>query len=235
MINFKTNSKKLTVKLYEIFLLATILCVASCKNETSSPDITPPTEVANFTGTAMDSKIALSWTNPTDGDFSGVEITCEPKAGSLENPMTLKKGVTSLIVYGLENGTEYTFTIKTFDTSGNFSTGAICKGKIKIPLEGITINYEGQSDIKGLEHAISDESITFTAPEGYESYKWRLDNTLLETNGETPNSITIERNSLSGGVHSLMVIANGMYSAACTITVKDGENFTDFSQVENAN
>jgi chitodextrinase len=85
-------------------------------------DITPPAEVTGLNAEADDGWVTLTWTDPADSDFAHVEITFTPAGGA--QPLTVVKGVQSRTVSGLTNDTEYTFTVKTVDTTGNESTGA---------------------------------------------------------------------------------------------------------------
>ncbi len=95
-----------------------------CKQEIPPPtDTTAPANVTNFTVTAVNGNAVLSWTNPTDSDFAGVKISMTPAQGSLKTAVNLDKNVNSYEIYGLTNGTNYTFTIQTYDTSLNYSTG----------------------------------------------------------------------------------------------------------------
>ena len=53
----------------------------------SSEDFTSPSEVSELKVTsAVDGNAVLTWTNPTDSDFSGVKITMTPAEGTLVNP-----------------------------------------------------------------------------------------------------------------------------------------------------
>ena len=112
-----------------IFAAVCILAagILSCKTETDSDDPvldkTAPADVTNLAAVAGDSTAILSWTNPTDADFYGVEVSASPVAGTLANPVVLTGTTTSLTVSGLANATEYTFTVKTIDKSLNTSTG----------------------------------------------------------------------------------------------------------------
>ena len=62
--------------------------------------------------------------------FAGVQVAMSPAEGTLANAVSLGKDVTSLNVSGLEIGSEYTFTVKTFDTSLNYSDGASEKATV---------------------------------------------------------------------------------------------------------
>jgi hypothetical protein len=64
-------------------------------------------------------QVTLSWTNPTDSDFDHVEITY-----TTDGPQTLTVNKTdptndSAVITGLDNDTEYTFTVKTVNTAGS--------------------------------------------------------------------------------------------------------------------
>lgn len=82
------------------------------------PDTTPPAEVTNLSAAEGNAEITLSWTNPADADFTGVKISAE---GIEETTITKEKTTSSIT--GLTNGKEYTFTVKTYDTTSNTSTG----------------------------------------------------------------------------------------------------------------
>lgn len=114
---------------FTIKTLDNSLNISNGKTETATPldtsDKTPPSEVSNFTITdAKDEKATLTWENPTEDDFLGVEISCNPPMGTLVNPVIVKEEVNSLLVFGLTKGEEYEFTIKTLDVSLNISNGS---------------------------------------------------------------------------------------------------------------
>jgi len=88
------------------------------------PDTTAPQEVTDLTAEAGNAQAVLSWKNPSDSDFEGVKIT----ANGIEEK-TITKDKTSETITGLTNGTEYTFTVKTYDTAGNISKGTTVKVK----------------------------------------------------------------------------------------------------------
>ena len=98
-------------------------------------DETAPGNVTNLAATAKDSRVLLTWTEAADEDVYGYEVSY-----SGENPINrvilpavdsksliAAKGSGGCYVSGLTNGTEYTFTVKTLDTSGNKSAGVSVK------------------------------------------------------------------------------------------------------------
>ena len=106
------------------------------------PDVIP-SEVTELTATANNGIVILSWKNPNDEDFYGVQIVMSPAEGTLANPVMLGKEVTSLNVSGLKNETEYTFTLKTFDASLKLSAGTTVSVKV---LD--TADYIAPSEVK---------------------------------------------------------------------------------------
>ena len=109
-------------------LLVTSMCLGfvGCKEPPIEPtvDKTPPAEVTSFYVTIEKGSASLSWVNPSDTDFAGVQISMIPAEGILLNPISLGKEATSFTVPGLEVDCTYGFTIKTFDNSQNYSKGA---------------------------------------------------------------------------------------------------------------
>ncbi len=90
------------------------------------PDTTPPGNVSNFTATAGNAQITLTWTNPTDPDFAGVKIvrkalSCptSPTDGTL-----VFDGVdTTKLDLSVANGTLYCYAAFTYDGVPNVSSG----------------------------------------------------------------------------------------------------------------
>ena len=111
----------------------------------TTSDTTPPAKVTNLTTAASNGQVTLSWTNPTDADFAKVIVSAEPAAGDLANPKELTNKEETLTVTGLTNGTEYTFTIVSVDTTGNKSEGEVVKASPVIPPEVIDLQVESGS------------------------------------------------------------------------------------------
>ena len=133
-------------------LLAMVMALAAfgCKTDTETEyvdkkaDETAPANVTELTATPKDSRILLTWKDAADSDIYGYEVSY-----SGTKPITRvvlpALDITSMMVppkaggtyiNGLTNGTEYTFTVKTVDTSGNKSEGVTVKGT---PVEGETL------------------------------------------------------------------------------------------------
>ena len=99
-------------------------------------DETAPANVTELTATPKDSRILLTWQDAADSDIYGYEVSYSgtkpinrvvlPALDTTSMMVPPKAGGT--YVNGLTNGTEYTFTVKTVDTSGNKSEGVTVKG-----------------------------------------------------------------------------------------------------------
>ena len=136
--------KKLSKVAALIFAATFVFGLASCKpeveyvdriveKEVEKPgDTIAPANPSDFAATAKDGRILLTWTdNTTDTDVFGYEVTYSGTAvinraavsAMPANSMMVAQGNGGCYVSNLTNGTEYTFTVKTVDTSGNRSEG----------------------------------------------------------------------------------------------------------------
>ncbi|MCR4939798.1 MAG: SUMF1/EgtB/PvdO family nonheme iron enzyme [Treponemataceae bacterium] len=84
-------------------------------------DVTAPAEVRNLIASSGDRSVILSWTNPSEEDFSKVVITygVDGVVSVRGNP----SGTSKQFITDLRNGTEYTFTVMSVDRAGNVSEG----------------------------------------------------------------------------------------------------------------
>ena len=99
-----------------------------------SSDMSPPAEVTGLKSVATAGRIGLSWNDPKDEDLFGIEITYKESSAMTRSLAKMEEksvfaapGLQYIEVPNLENGTEYTFTVKTMDTSGNKSAGVTVK------------------------------------------------------------------------------------------------------------
>lgn len=99
-------------------------------------DSTIPANITNLEATSKDARILLTWTDATDEDIFGYEVSYSGTTAinraivsAIDNKsMIVSKGAGGCYVSGLTNGTSYTFTVKTVDTSGNKSSGVTVIG-----------------------------------------------------------------------------------------------------------
>jgi IPT/TIG domain/Purple acid Phosphatase, N-terminal domain/Fibronectin type III domain len=100
---------------------------------TKSLDTTPPNDVTNFTAIPSNGRVSLSWTNPTDADFTGVMLRYRtdgtyPTSKSDGLLATNRTGVAGGGDYfdhlSLTNGVTYYYSAFTYDTTLNYSSTA---------------------------------------------------------------------------------------------------------------
>ncbi len=144
--------------------------VEAIKVETSTtpvPDTIPcanVTALKGLTDLVLSNQVALSWTNPTDMDLAGVQISYD----GLATPITVAKPLTSYTATGLTAGTPYTFTVKSVDTAGNLSNGITVSATPGVlpPLfdEAVTASLAGPAVsgcIAGQEVSITGSRLTY--------------------------------------------------------------------------
>ena len=127
-------------------ILAMVMALAAfgCKTDTETKieyvdkkaDEIAPASVTELTATPKDSRILLTWKDAADSDIYGYELSYSgtkpinrvvlPALDTTSMIVPPKAGGT--YINGLTNGTEYTFIVKTVDTSGNKSEGVTVKG-----------------------------------------------------------------------------------------------------------
>ncbi len=112
-------------------ILLSNLCLSSCENEviqTLKEDTEAPKEVSELSYSASESTLVLSWKNPYDADFYGVDI----KLFKLSSEETAVFAITlsgdsdsrqAYAVSNLESGIHYKVFVRTLDRKMNLSSG----------------------------------------------------------------------------------------------------------------
>ena len=118
-----------------IVTISLLFSFVGCKDpelpvDTTLPtDTTAPANVTNLVATNKDASVLLTWEDATDKDVYGYEVTWNKSnpinrsAVMTANSMMVAPGAEGCYISNLTNGTEYTFTVKSVDTSGNKSEG----------------------------------------------------------------------------------------------------------------
>ena len=105
------------------------VATVSIKENSLEIDTSAPAEVTEFTVVNQDASALLTWKDPADGDLFGIEITYSENTSSRHASAMEEKSVLiapktqNAVITGLTNGTEYTFTVKSMDLTGNKSAG----------------------------------------------------------------------------------------------------------------
>ena len=95
--------------------------IATTTAATTLQDTTPPGAVALGATARTNGSVEVTWTNPPDSDFSHILLSWSPADGPAPQPLNIGSGAQTAAVTGLTNGTQYTFTAQSVDTSGNVS------------------------------------------------------------------------------------------------------------------
>jgi len=133
--HFNTLSSLIANIQYEFFIEATDgsgnKALSPIGTFTTLPDNVPPSNVSNFVATPDDTINVLTWQNPIDSDFVGVRILSRTNTYP-QNPndgrLVFNGPAIAFTDSNLSNGTKYYYTIFAYDTSGNYSSGAITDG-----------------------------------------------------------------------------------------------------------
>ncbi len=157
-------------KLVKYFLVLTVVLLLPSCNMTN--DETPPEEVSNLLATEKGEAVEFQWTNPSDSDFSYVEIRTSAKEDNYYHTTIVPGKATSYVVEELTNNVEYEFTIITYDSSKNHSTGIKINsipsglGNVRnvIPTAGeddISLSWTNPKDKKfaGIEITLVNENV----------------------------------------------------------------------------
>lgn len=120
-----------------LLVVSVFFGMTSCQPETEikyveveeKDDEVAPSDVTELIATNKDASVLLTWTDATDEDIYGYEVTWNNNApinrsAAMEsNSMMVAPGAKGCYISNLTNGTEYAFTVKSVDTSGNKSAG----------------------------------------------------------------------------------------------------------------
>lgn len=94
---------------------------------TTTGDVTAPSNVFGFQATPGDRQVVLTWTNPTDPDFSFVRIFAKLggyPTGPDDGRLVYQGGLQAVTDTGLTNGVHYYYANYAYDGSGNHASGA---------------------------------------------------------------------------------------------------------------
>ena len=228
-------SKKQTRKLFAIitglFLISQMAFLGSFNiPQAQAADTTPPAAPTNVKFTALViiidvASIQISWTNPTDSDFSHINIyrsTVSGQLGSLiyTNITNPPKTDTELNAY-----TTYYYTLRSVDTSGNESQNT--DQSSITPSEGLEEEEEEEE-----EGVVSPTKSTLTASpiavvaEGFSPHSIHSDmhaNLIVAVRDENNNLLSGKRVTISssrGSQDNIMTISSAYFSGEAKFWVR---------------
>lgn len=194
--------------------------------DTTGKDTTPPANVTELAALNRGGAIQLVWTDATDSDAYGYEVSYGEKAFAV-----ILQGRGSCYVSDLVNGTEYTFTVKSVDKTGNKSEGVSVKAT---PTAGyLSISLSVPSDPADgtpvLSNTSADVNVSFGTLSSITKAVWKAGqkgigvktNELLSDT--TATALTVSSNSAT-----FTVTDSGFYD----VVARDSDGHTAWEQVE---
>ena len=143
------------------------------------PDSTAPANVSSPSASVADGQVELGWTDPDESDFFQIEVTWTPGG---DEPQFVSSGEEGFVASGLDNGTEYTFTIATVDAGGNRSEGK------SIAATPAAVDPEAPGEVAELTATEGDGQITLAWKDPVDEDLARID-VLWKPGGEKPQSV----------------------------------------------
>ncbi len=187
------------------------------------PDTTPPGDATNFTAVPGNTIINLNWTNPTDPDYKGVMIRYRTDGvyptsnadGMLAMDRVEVAGSNDYFVHsGLSNGTTYSYSAFTYDTTGNYSHTA------HIQATPANLSITSISPIKGLTGTTVVISGTgFGTAQGSSKVTFNGLTATASAWSDTSITVTVPQNAKSGNV---VVTVNGVQTNGVYFKVGNG-------------
>lgn len=236
------SSKTITKKVY--------IC-AKCKKEYNTAqeaadccaektDTSIPSDVTELKAHPKDSAVILTWKDASDNDIFGYIVNWKVSDAS-RNLSALEKDSfiiankkESCIITGLTNGKEYTFTVKTMDTSGNISKGATVNETLKSIPAGKVMEIELKAP-----NAKSNTTVTVTVnistrAEKIEKVVYKKDGSenaaklLSDAEAKEANQNSSDNKEWNFVLKATDESANGIY----TVAVLDSDGREKTSQIE---
>jgi hypothetical protein len=128
------------------YALLFILLFTACNKDEEEIDTTPPGLVTELSAVASDGQVVLSWTEPSDPDLDQIEVGYTPGTGVT---LTQAAGLNGMTVSGLDNGTQYDFTVVTVDEEGNKSNAVHITAVPNEPFVVISPNQDNYNPAGG--------------------------------------------------------------------------------------
>ena len=243
MENSPVSYAKISIKEKKIMETKTIEVTKNDK------DSTIPANVTNLAVIAKDSRVLLTWTDVTDEDVFGYEVSYSGTSAinrAVVSPiaktsMIVPQGAGGCYVSGLANGTEYIFTVKTVDTSENKSEGAVISATPIAPVAGETLRIELTATVpheNGYTGNKSNTKVTVTAnittTSTVKKVVWKkngslIAKTLLADAGASQATVNEDNNAIwRFDIEATDETANGTY----TVAVIDEAGREEAEQIE---
>jgi hypothetical protein len=179
-----------------VHIIIPLIFLINCNNVFSNlpfVDNTPPSDPDLFTAASGNSRVALSWINPGEPDFSGIKIirkTDTSPASHTESNALFTGTDNRYVDTDVANESVYYYTIFSYDTRNNYSAGVRVKGEPSLSADAtapgnvtsitrtsitsasyrFTWTNPGDSDFQGVKIMRSTQAFPSSASDGTEVY-----------------------------------------------------------------
>src|SRR5574344_1071504 len=149
---------------------------------TGTGDTTPPANVTNLTATNKDAAVLLTWTDATAADVYGYEVSwngtgainrAATSTAVATGSMIVAQGAGGCYISNLVNGTSYTFTVKSVDTSGNKSTGVTKTITPEAIDSGTTLGISLKADTTAATNGDVTVTVTVTSADSIKTVAYK--------------------------------------------------------------
>jgi hypothetical protein len=178
-------------------------------NVTASGDETAPAAAASLTATPQANSVVLTWTNPSDADFSHMTVRQKQSGGSWTTAASVSGGKNEFETFTVGNvvgGTTYYYAIRSVDYSGNVS--AYVYSAAVVPLSPETRAPRASHGYVYWDYLVTNPPATPTATSynydtntfGGLTTHWQMDppSVSVSTTDRYAASFTITENSYDG-------------------------------------
>ena len=211
------------------------------------PDTVLPGKPISFSATPGNSQVGLSWTNPSDDDFSGVKILRRTDYYPISptNGTVVYQGAgASYTDTGLTNSTTYFYRIFTFDKVNNFSVIDSTVRAVATPYSGSPVADASAGDgpstafttpdsttpdnIASMAAAVSAGQIVLTWTDPFNDDDWKGTKLVRKTGGysASPTDGTIVYNGTAGNYTDTSIQAGTTYYYTA-FAYDDSRNYSD--------
>ena len=197
-------------------------------------DSTAPSLAVDLKATPKDGRVLLTWTDAADEDIFGYEVSYNGSEAInraalspvAKNSMIVPQGAEGCYISGLANGTPYTFTVKTMDTSGNKSEGVTASATPLAVDASQTLQIALTADVpheNGYTGNKSNTKVTVTAnitsASNVKKVVWKKDGsliakTLLADTEATAATVSDDNAKWTFDITATDESANGTYTVA---------------------
>ena len=225
-----TNGTEYTFSVYAVDTSQNESAAATASaTPTDSSDTMAPSDVTGLSATNKDASVVLTWTDATADDIYGYEVSwngtgainrAATSTAVATGSMIVAQGAGGCYISNLVNGTSYTFTVKSVDTSGNKSTGVTKTITPEAIDSGTTLGISLKADTTAATNGDVTVTVTVTSADSIKTVAYKnsvvASASALFALGEYSATNTSGYTTLTAtnGTYTFTVSANGTFTAA---------------------